>query len=147
MGYLIFVAFFNICLAGCYHRPLNVKSIGEPDYPIEARTDGIQGRVIVQVEIGTAGRVIWVKGSGSSPALVEAAEENARRWIFGPFPPDFKFPFYHQITYKFRLEGQPSPFVTRVNVRTRLPNELEITSPPIKPDSTFVRKTIPPKKE
>jgi TonB family protein len=87
---------FGLLLLGCGHANLKIESIGQPEYPLEARTERIQGTVVVEVQIGVNGKVLWAQGSGAKPVLVQAAEQNARQWVYGPFPPKFKFPLYHE---------------------------------------------------
>jgi TonB family protein len=117
-----------------------------PEYPLRAIANNIQGRVDVQIEIGAGGKVIFAKAIGASPLLEEAAENNVRQWEFGPFPPDCEFPIYHSITYVFMLERlppsvwAPSPVV----VHTYLPDRVEIKSWLVTDDSGFKR-AEPPK--
>lgn len=106
---------------------LHVLHMANPEYPAGAIDNNIQGRVDVQVQIGADGKVIFAKATGSHPILQEAAENNVRRWEFGPFPPDAEFPIYHTVSYVFKMErpppsGVPSPVV----VHTYLPNRVEI---------------------
>jgi len=129
---------FFLCasLSGsCAHRSttdLVVSYVPYPDYPIEARQQKIEGDVEVDVFIGTDGKVIDAVGKGPRQVLVQSAEANARRWIFGPFPRAFQFPINHKIIYKFefctscKFMLSDSPIV-----RTNLPDQLEIISEPV----------------
>jgi len=117
---------------------VRVLSIGYPEYPARARIDGVQGTVEVQVGIGVDGKVTFAKGWGAKPILVSAAEDNARRWMFGPFPPKSNFPMYRYITYVFRLEGHPVSVVTEPpDIKTDLPDSIEISAPPVHPDDEW----------
>jgi hypothetical protein len=104
-----------------------------PEYPLGARIDHIQGTVELGVQIGMDGKVMWAHGAGASPVLVEAAEENARQWIWGPFPARFQFPYYHEIYYVYKLEGKPTDVSGPSDVKTDLPDRVEIISPPSYP--------------
>ena len=135
----------NVCLlltglcVACSRSGTNevhVLRMTNPDYPVRAIVNNIQGRVDVQVQIGAGGRVIFAKAIGANPLLEEAAENNVRQWEFGPFPPDCEFPIYHTVTYIFKLEGPPLgvvqvPFV----VHTYLPDRVEIKTRPFKEDN------------
>jgi TonB family protein len=137
-------ATMSLLAAGCHGTALKVSTIGKPDYPIRARVDGIQGKVVVGVEVGTGGVVVSAKGSGGDSVLVTAAESNARDWVFGPFPNQFSFPVYHEITYVFRLEGTPVTVATEPpDVKTRLPDRIEIIAPPIRANKFTVLPSHP----
>jgi len=104
-----------------------------PEYPLRARIDRIQGTVELGVQIGMDGKVMWAHGTGANPVLVEAAEENARQWIWGPFPARFQFPYYHEIYYVYKLKGKPTDAIGPSDVKTDLPDRIEIISPPLYP--------------
>jgi TonB family protein len=126
---------FVVCLClGCSKQPTLV-SIGHPEYPDEARIDGIQGTVEVQIEIGVDGKVTFANGSGKHYVLIRAAEDNARQWVFGSFPAKSEFPMYRWVTYVFRLEGHPTEVATEPpGVKTDLPDRIEIIATPVHPD-------------
>jgi len=107
----------------------------EPVYPITAQSSNVEGIVDLIVQVGMDGRVLSVaegaEGSATNRDLVAAAEENARQWLWGPFPPKFQFPWYHNIRYVFKLQGKPTAFPVRPPiVRTRLPDQIEIIAIP-----------------
>ncbi|MGH9519325.1 MAG: TonB family protein, partial [Terriglobales bacterium] len=58
------------------------KQIIVPEYPPIARAARITGTVDIAITIGARGQVLRVKGSGSSPMLVQQTKENAKSWIF-----------------------------------------------------------------
>jgi hypothetical protein len=125
--------------SGCKREDLKVKQLVEPEYPARARIDGIQGTVQVGVQIGIGGKVLWVHGTGADLILVDAAEENARQWIWGPFPAKFSYPYYHEVEYIFKLQGKPVEVLTQPPyVRTGLPNWIEISAPPVTPNKFIV---------
>jgi TonB family protein len=56
----------------------------EPEYPEEARAEGVQGAVVLHVRIGGAGGVEDVKPLSGSPLLVPAAMAAVKQWKFKP---------------------------------------------------------------
>lgn len=122
-------------LLGCSQGNVRVTFLPEPSYPDKARIGNIQGTVEVGMQVGTDGRVLWVHGSGASPVLVEAAEKNARQWIWGPFPPKFEFPWYHEVFYEYKLEGNPaSVVIDYATIKTQLPDRIQIIATPFQSD-------------
>src|SRR5437660_1549114 len=85
-----------LALLACRDK-LHIEKIAEPEYPLRARYEKLQGTVTVRVEIGPDGKVTFAEGSGAPEVLVKAAEENARQWVFGPFPAVNEFPIHHTI--------------------------------------------------
>jgi TonB family protein len=125
-----------IALLTCCNRniQLDVKHVAQPDYPLQARSENIQGAVEVEVGIGTDGTVISASGSGGNWILREAAEKNASQWVFGPFPRVAAFPMYRTITYVYKLEGKPIFVAHPPRVRTFLPDRVEIVASPLASD-------------
>ncbi len=72
----------------------------EPQYPSEARRRHIQGRVVMNVLVGSDGSVRKLVVASGSPYLVEAAATAVRQWRFKPR----------------NLDGQPAEFETRITV-------------------------------
>lgn len=118
---------------GCRDK-LRVERIADPDYPFPARFEGLQGTAVVMVTIDSSGRVTYAKGEGAPDVLVKAAEENARQWVFGPFPPVSEFPIYHTIRYVYKLEGKPKFVAITPVIRTFLPDRVEISAVPLVSD-------------
>ena len=56
----------------------------EPDYPEEARRQGVQGTVVLEVHINPAGAVQELKLISGSPLLAQAATDAVRQWKFKP---------------------------------------------------------------
>ncbi|HXC42357.1 MAG TPA: energy transducer TonB, partial [Candidatus Dormibacteraeota bacterium] len=56
----------------------------EPDYPEEARRQGVQGAVVLEVHINPAGAVQELKLISGSPLLAQAATDAVRQWKFKP---------------------------------------------------------------
>lgn len=79
----------------------------EPEYPAEARTQHLQGPVVLEVQVlsdGTVGNISIVKGS---PLLAEAAVRAVRQWKYQPYV----------------LDGRSVESQTRVTVNFSLPPE------------------------
>lgn len=56
----------------------------EPDYPEEARRQGVQGAVVLEVHINPDGAVQELKLISGSPLLAQAATNAVRQWKFKP---------------------------------------------------------------
>jgi TonB family protein len=134
-------------ILGCSSAP-QVKQMVEPQYPVVAQSNGIEGVVDVIIQVGVDGRVLSVsqgaEGSGTSRDLVVAAQENAKQLVWGPFPPKFTFPWYHSIRYVFSLQGKRTHFpLAHPIVITRFPDRIEIVAVPC--DKTYLElKPSPP---
>ena len=82
---------------------LLVKKVN-PDYPKDARKQGIQGTVALSVRISTKGNVIDATLISGHPALAQAAIDAVKQWKYRPF----------------LLNGQPAEVETRVLVNFTL---------------------------
>ena len=80
------------------------------------------------------GKITSAEGSGAPDILVKAAEENARQWVFGPFPARSEFPIYHVIRYIYKLDGKPKTVAYRPTIKTSLPDEIDISAVPLVSD-------------
>ena len=111
----------------CGQQHLKVTYMPAPDYPFQARTQGLAGAVVVTVGIGTDGKVHYAAGKGDS-LFIRAAEENAKGWVF-EVPARAQFPLEQQIkyTFKFDKDGQPNGIP---RVITDLPRNVEIIGTP-----------------
>lgn len=81
-----------------------------PEYTPEAREQRIQGVVVVQLEIDTAGQVRNAKVLKGLPmGLAEAALETVKRWRFEPAHDADGKPVavYYNITINFQLADEP----------------------------------------
>ena len=145
---LVVVFGLMLSIVGCRDK-LHIERITDPEYPVPARFKNAQGTVFVKVSIGADGRVIYAegsgapqvffngveyKGAGAPDVLVKAAEENAKGWTFGPFPPVCEFPIEHVIEYVYKLEGKPLVIALSPAIKTHLPDRIEISAVPMVSD-------------
>ena len=77
-GLLAFPVVLLLFSMSCGQQHLKVCYMPEPDYPLQARSQGMEGVVVVKVGIGTDGKVNYAVGDGANPLFVQAAEENAK---------------------------------------------------------------------
>jgi TonB family protein len=77
----------------------------EPDYPEEARKQGIQGAVVLEVQIGRDGAIQDVKVVSGQLLLADAAIAAVKQWRIRP----------HMV------QGQPVEMQTRITLNFRLP--------------------------
>jgi protein TonB len=72
--------------SGAGASPIRARSNPKPPYPEEARRLHQQGRVLLEVEVGTDGRAmtVSVKRSSGFPILDNAAMQAVQRWTFEP---------------------------------------------------------------
>lgn len=79
----------------------------EPEYPEEARRQGIQGVVVLEVHIGADGSVQDIVVVSGAPELVEASKDAVKQWKF-----------------KTHTEnGQPVEMQSRVSLNFKLPRQ------------------------
>jgi len=78
----------------------------EPEYPEEARLQGIQGAVVLEVHIRPDGGVEQVKIVSGEPVLASAAMTAVRQWRFTPR----------------QVDGQPAEMQTTITLNFRLPS-------------------------
>lgn len=72
-----------IQIGGEIKAPIKTKDV-KPAYPVDARTAGVQGVVIIEAVIDPAGQVAAARILRSIPALDDAAMEAVRQWEFTP---------------------------------------------------------------
>jgi len=77
----------------------------EPEYPPEARTQHIQGAVVLDVQIGGDGAVHNIAVVEGNSLLAEAAVQAVRQWRYQPFS----------------VDGQSVEMQTRITIRFTLP--------------------------
>ena len=138
---LSFIVYVLLLCVSCQGDRLRVEKVVEPEYPVAARVQNIQGTVQVTLCFGVDGKVGSATGAGAHPLLARAAEDNAREWVFGPLPPVGEYPKCHNVEYVYKLEGTPLPFVLRSGtVKVDLPDRVEIIARPFKSDYPPVEK-------
>lgn len=77
----------------------------EPQYPEEARAQSIQGPVVLEVHIGTAGTVQDVRVISGAPLLAQASIDAVKQWRFKPRAPNGRpVEMQTRITLNFRLD-------------------------------------------
>lgn len=75
-----------------------------PVYPEQARSQGIQGAVVLEATIGEDGTVPQVTVLSGPSSLADAAQQAVQQWRYTPFELDGKpVPMRKQITIKFTL--------------------------------------------
>ena len=107
----------------------------EPEYPTSVRFENGEGNVRVAVHIGSDGRVTHAQGTGENQILVRAAEKSAGQMIFQPRLPFLKPPHSYQVTFEYKLRGDPS-FVDSPPIieADKLPDRIEIFGKPLVSD-------------
>jgi len=78
----------------------------EPEYPEDARRQGIEGAVVVDVGIDGDGRVLEVKTVSGPPLLAAAVNTAVKQWLFKPRS----------------VNGHPVQMQTRITLNFRLPH-------------------------
>ena len=78
----------------------------EPQYPEDARQQGIQGAVVLEVHIGGDGAVQDVQVVSGQPELAQASMDAVKQWRFRAR----------------RLNGSAVPMQTRITLNFRLPH-------------------------
>ncbi len=77
----------------------------EPDYPEDARGQGIEGAVVLDVRIGGDGAVQNVQLVSGPPGLAQTSIDAVKQWRFQPL----------------RVNGRPTPMQTTVTLNFKLP--------------------------
>jgi TonB family protein len=76
----------------------------EPEYPEEARQQGIQGPVVVDLDIGVDGKVGEAKIVSGPPLLAQPVVDAVKQWVFQPHSVNGQLvPMQRRITLNFRL--------------------------------------------
>ena len=88
-------------------HPARVLRRYQPEYPRTARRDKVEGRVMLDVQITTRGRVgsVRVISSSGSPVLDSTAIAAVKRWSFAPAKKDGN-PVSSQVHVPFRFSLQ-----------------------------------------
>ncbi|MEO1825423.1 MAG: energy transducer TonB [Roseibacillus sp.] len=88
-------------------QPARVLRRYQPDYPRTARRDKVEGRVMLDVQIGSRGRVgsVRILNSSGSPLLDSTAIAAVKRWSFSPAMKNGK-PVSSRVHVPFRFSLQ-----------------------------------------
>jgi TonB family protein len=92
-----------IRIGGNVHPPKLIRRV-DPVYPVEARRQGIEGIVLLQVYVGLGGEVLDARVIKGQPPLDDAAIEAVRQWQYTPY----------------LLNGEPQPGITAVTLIFKL---------------------------
>jgi TonB family protein len=94
-----------IRVGGDITEPVKIKDV-TPIYPAEARAQGIQGLVIIELTIGTEGRVTGARVLRAHPLLSQAALDAVTQWEYAPTLIGGKpVPVLMTVTVNFQLRG------------------------------------------
>lgn len=93
----------RIKVGGNVHSSKLVRKV-DPVYPAQARAEGIQGDVTLQIVCDHAGQVVQVTAIDGNPVLAAAAQDAVRQWSYQPT----------------LLNGQPVEVISTVTVPFRL---------------------------
>ena len=84
-------------------EPSPMKKVA-PVYPEAARSDGVQGTVVLAALVCEHGKVVATRVIDSVPALDEAATDAARQWVFQPaMIRDVRVATWTRVPIKFSL--------------------------------------------
>jgi TonB family protein len=114
----------------------------EPEYPQEAKAQGISGEVVLEVRVDEAGRVISTKPVSGHQLLVDAAMKAMKNWTFTPTQlSGVAVPVIGNVVFHFAADGR---------VLDRLPDRAgsrELLNLPIKPLSVETAAPVVAEKE
>ena len=101
------------------------------DYPREAREKGIQGTVVLEVEIDDTGAVSDARVLSGPPELRRAALQSVLQWHYARTMP---LPAKTQVSVKFELPAAPpQPAAARPRILAPAPHPPESAAPPQPP--------------
>jgi len=133
-AHLIFGLFILTTVAAAAADGVCLRHAVSPGYPRLARIAQIQGEVRVTAIIGQDGKVASASSSGGHKLLRDASETNIRQWKFcssgsehGTEPRELV------LKYVYRLEGEQEYYDPPAFVVFDLPDRINITSRPYKP--------------
>jgi len=100
-----------------------------PSYPPLARGTYIQGKVEIQIQMGSDGKVISATSRSGHPLLLQAALDNVKTWRFAPRQGE------QIVVYEFRIDDKKvdenDPYYRYGKVLFRPPNTVEVIVPPL----------------
>jgi protein TonB len=107
-------------VGGQIKPPVKVRDV-KPLYPPDAQAAGVQGVVIVEATIDSAGDVVHTRLLRGQPMLDEAALDAVRQWQFRPTQLNgAAVPVIMTVTVNFTLDQGPSKGEPPVNVGTQM---------------------------
>jgi TonB family protein len=106
---LIFLGLSGVSLAQPSSTPTKITHV-DPVYPEQARQARIQGSVIVQITIGTDGRVSNARVIRSLPMLDQAALDAVKQWVYDASA--IKAPVTFTVTVPFAVTVPPPTIAT-----------------------------------
>jgi TonB family protein len=104
-----------------------ILCVGMPSYPALARQTRTQGRVEVEIETDSDGRVVSQVARIGNKLLAQSALENIKTWRFGPWVSK------RTIVYEFRIEATADlgeHYYRYGKVVFDLPSSVEVIVPP-----------------
>ena len=95
----------RVPVSGAALQALLISSV-PPQYPREAKAQGIEGRVVLRVVIGRDGRVIKAEAVSGPALLIPPAVDAVRQWKYKPFLLNQKpVEVQSMISFDFTLRG------------------------------------------
>jgi len=79
----------NVTLSDSSHRKTQIVHMVHPAYPVEAKKNGIEGLVRIDLTVNTKGEVIKATVVSGPEELREAAVTAVRQWRYKPLDADF----------------------------------------------------------
>lgn len=99
---------------------LEVIRSPQPDYPLEAATKGLQGKVVIRLHISETGDVASTEIISGDPVLAKAAENGMKQWKFKPFIKDGKpVRISKDIPYEYIVKGKAADGCALVEAASR----------------------------
>jgi TonB family protein len=111
-----------------------VKHVVVPAYPRLAWFAQLEGTVNVDVEIGADGHVLSAAATGAHNLLDQAADENARNWLFVPSDSAGASARKLRIKYVYKLEGKKQHELSAPEITLDLPDAVTIVARPPEPE-------------
>jgi TonB family protein len=108
-------------------KPVVVKAVAPAFYPPIAISARAEGRIIVEIKMDAAGKVISARAFEGHPLLRKVAEKAAERWQFAPVSSDTK-DLTARLTFVFKIAAKGE----ETEITFRPPYQVEMTiKPPV----------------
>ena len=85
--------------------PRPIKTV-EPEYPRLAKMRGLQGDVVLQLQVDSNGKVMKVTPVSGNSLLSQAAAEAVRQWQYPPFAKQLSTPAVTEVKISFRTNPE-----------------------------------------